>query len=410
MEVAIAVIVTVFVGLLFAPRLVRRGEAKKVARLAARRALAASLGLGLEPDGEAIEGQRDGAMVDVRDISRGSTMLTRVRVAHPGVPRAWGLGAASAGIFSEVATSFPIGERAFDSAVAATGERAWMVAALSPEVRGRVARAVSEGWELADGAWVLMRGRLDADEIAAAVRTGLDLAAGLADLEAQAVAQLAARVGDDPSPTVRATAYWVLLRHYLHDAETVRLTERLLSSEVPALRLQAADVRRAHDVLAELALAADEAVALRALRIIAVGPYPAVVRRAFGELGQRAARGKLGDAHARAVAQTIAASAPGELVTSAEAEALFGALLELAGSVSDREAHVAALGRHGGIDAVPLLVPLRDRILGGRLGELAREAIAAIQARAGNHVAGGLQLVDEGGALAIATETEAQTE
>ena len=64
-----------------------------------------------------------------------------------------------------------------------------------------------------------------------------------------------------------------------------------------------------------------------------------------------------------------------------------------------RLAAARTLGAIGSIEgAVPALVPLRDKFMGGALKDAAKDAILRIQSRAGNPDAGGLAVVEEGAA------------
>lgn len=86
------------------------------------------------------------------------------------------------------------------------------------------------------------------------------------------------------------------------------------------------------------------------------------------------------------------------------------ALLKMLASYDDvPHAVVRALGAVASVHAVPALIPLRDRVLGGELKSAARDAILAIQARAAGAEVGALALMDPAsGGLALAPIPEAE--
>lgn len=128
------------------------------------------------------------------------------------------------------------------------------------------------------------------------------------------------------------------------------------------------------------------------------------MKSAFAELARRGIAGRLDQARLAVMARALAGAAPETFMPDALAEALLKALLARPEPPLEREVIIAGLGKVGGIEAVAVLVPWRDKLLGGKAADAARDAIAAIQARAGNPEAGGLHLAD-GGALAL-TESE----
>lgn len=325
-----------------------------------RQWLEAGARLGLRDAGPgALAGEVDGvfieATVTMEDTGRAVRTISRVS-AGANLPGDVQL--AAEGLLSNLLGSdIEIGDARFDRAVNVRGHPGAALALLDPVTRALVAKVVHEGWTFREGAWTFhLNARMGA-ELEPIARQGVALIKAMRRAATVIAPRLVGRVRSDPEPGVRLRALEYLVRRHA-GARAEAAARSALGDADPHVRFAAA--RHLGDVPVLIALSART-------------DLPATLRREV----------------ATALARTPSPSAEAALVTML--------------ADSDQDVAIAAaraLGRVATVSAVAALVPLRDR--SGPVCAAAREAILAIQARAGALEAGALALAAAGGGLTLA--------
>ena len=460
MDTVVALVVAGFLGLAGVALAVaiRRSRAFREAV----RHTAEVFGLGFEPGGlirsPRAKGAVDGLAVEVRHVRlkvrrRGAdsdpVLYTRIRVSG-----GWGKDLSAharevrrrlcprrgfrdafndaLGGAEELATGDPGLDRAV---VLRTSRRFDALSRLGADTRDGLRAIVGGGHgDVRDGAVAVNRRRLVTDPRALEALTGAAIALGrdLSRGGRPAEPALADIVAGDPLAAPRITALEQLLHERPSHPETGRAVAAALAAGDPALRVLAASVAGAagFDAAREVAAQVDAPLATRrtALELLGSryperrpeaaaaidGVLPAAgddlldaaldAAAALGhspELARLAALGpRVGANSAPAYARALAAHGPA-------AEPPLLALL----AVDHGEVKAAAaqgLGRVAGLGAVEPLLPHTAGVFRSRrLKAAARDAVAAIQARAGGAAAGALSLADgAGGALSLSDDAE----
>ncbi len=371
-----------------------RNEQKKLWPAIAKR-------LGLAFDGERIHGERAGATIEVgldtRRVADIRRTFTVVRVTDPRLPAKLQLRAEVKEYTWRFNKDLQTGDAAFDQDVAIAGALDWRTTLLSDAERAVVAAAIGKGWQLEDGALHFGVLGVASSKIEALVEEAETLVDILVERDDD-IDRLAARAssGSPGSPEVRTMAFDRMDELFRDRPETVALAQALRDDEVPAIALRAASILVDIRKLAALATAAPVEIpaAIRAAAITELAAYPELARV------QQAIARLVGSGPVSDIAPEIAPALAASLahVPHPRAEAV---LIEMLASDA-AETVIAATGSLGSVGTITSVMPLmavRTR------PHLARAAIAAIQARAGNAVAGGLMLAtdhDGRGALALA--------
>lgn len=248
---------------------------------------------------------------------------------------------------------------------------------------------IEDDWTLVDGVWkARFQGYLE-KSLAEELERALGLARAFSIRPADRPRLLRERATLDPEAGVRARALDVLVEAYPEHDETVAALDAARVDEDANVRLAAARVLTDVELLGALVDARDVDVTPSALDALAerAPTHPVSVAsldRLFPDLTS-------GPAPLRAAIL--------KALTRIERPWGEDAGLRLLDDREDavRLEAIRALGHVGTIArAVPALVPLRDKFLGGSSKDLARDAILRIQARAGSPDAGGLMVVEEG--------------
>jgi HEAT repeat protein len=371
---------------------------------------------------------------DVNDLS---SLTTAVQVEGHGRP------VGTLGLVAERALTpaghptpeMQVGDPAFDHIYWVTGSPAVVRAQLDSDLRRRF--CVQDGWGPTDLSRGRVRTLLDpaagVERVAGAIHGLLDLAQRLAE-PMDVPARLADLASGDPLPGVRRETLRALLREYAdHPRTGPTLREAALRDPDPEVRLRAAmalgpdgsatltaiagdpemdDATAASAVLAlDRRLTADQArevldEALRRRRMhtaraclerLGRGPAPETLERLLEVMAVE--KGELAPCAARAV---------GRLGAPAAEPALLAALdRDVPGLRPDA---AEALGRVGTVAAVLPLKEAAERWHGeGDFPRLARQAVAAIQARAAGARQGQLTLTDDArGRVSMAEGTAGQ--
>lgn len=402
MEGFVFLVVALLVGLGF---LIAWGVRQERARIALWRAVAARWNLAL-PRREII-GTHDGVAVRVNRESRGSgknqRTVTVIRMQHAGaagLPTDLTLG--SEGFFSRaLVPDDPLGDPDFDYAVRMKGRDTDVLLGLDPAERARLRQAVSEGWTLKAGTLQREAG-LTNDRFEGAVEEGFALFALLRDLEANKERRWLARMVDDVHSEIRRRAFTRLTRDWAGrsgSASQAALVRAASGHPDPWIRVRMAELVDDQDALDALARSGlPEALTLLANDPRAAGRLPSILAiwldTILPGLSDDATPAK------RALAEALGTS----VVAGGEA-----ALIRFVGDGDEalRLRALRSLEAVGTVAAVPALLPLRDRFLGGDAKSAARDAITAIQARAAGAEVGALSLVAaDGGELALAPDPD----
>lgn len=303
----------------------------------------------------------------------------------------------------------PIGDPGFDRQVDTRGSSVHALAWFSASERETLAHAITLGWELTSRGLERMSRWDDPAELSALLQPGLVAARALPRRRLTLVEGLLVRLADDPHVGVRRRALEeIIKRADADDDELARAVALCQKDPDPELRLFAA--RRDADpvTLSSIALANDAAPNSRAEALsilLSRRPDHLVTLDLLGRLLQhtegRPAPG-LDPESAIAMVRTLG---PHLDVSEAELAARIRQILETAlrGPAPLALAAIDTLAAHGGLWAVPHLLPLRDRKIPDALKAAATRAIDFIQARGGGD-AGALSLTAEGGALALSEE------
>jgi len=369
---------------------------KKRARLAAWKAIAAEFGFQMDRS-EFMHGPVDGFEVtaDIYVVGSGKnrSTYTRVRV-EGGLTMELVLG--SEGFISSLLGSDIVtGDSRFDSAVRVRGSEATAVALLDADTREVVSQAVARRWEFGSGTWTYKIGGSGGAEIREQIIIGLDLARLFREDQSKVAQRLAERVTSDPSAAVRKRALELLLANYAKAPETPEALRKASGDPSDALVLIAARSLSDIDLLGRLAAGDTTQPTLR-----------------IEALEAMVARDPLHAATRRIVASWVDPTSPPPklfalvglralaTVPHPNAEAVLLHTLAIDDDDLQLES-IVALGSVGTIDAVPALIPHRDKLLAFRLKGAAKDTILAIQARATGADAGALALAEEGGGLAL---------
>ncbi|MCC6621936.1 MAG: HEAT repeat domain-containing protein [Deltaproteobacteria bacterium] len=371
--------------------------------LAAWTQVAERLGLTVHGKPESMSGEVDGHAVFVRTFTTGSGKNRRRWTEVTCTPRpSIDAQIGADGFFRRVLDldDVEVGDPAFDRALRVRGADADLLAVLDEGTRDAVRSAVGLGWTFDRGTWKRKVSGYATSELDSMIERAVSLGRRFAMPASERPARLRQRATSDPFPKIRRRALELLVPHAA-GGETRAALATAVDDPDPGVRLVAAlalgDVTR----VAPLVQERDDAVALAALAALAERfpdhPASAAALDALRDAAPRRAwqvRARLLDALAQVRRPW------------AEAHAI-----EALGDEEDdvRLAAARALGQVGTIArAVPALVPHRDKFLGGAVKDAARDAILAIQARAGSPDAGRLAVVDEvaAGQLSLAAAEE----
>lgn len=348
-------------------------------------------------------GEVDGISVhaDVFHTGSGKNRQTWTRVViEGGLTRAVGL--AKEGFFSRAfGHDIATGDRSFDEAVKVQGDETTALALLDEHTRRAFQSAVVSNWTFEDGRWTLkVSGRLG-PELGTSIEVGLSLARLTQKGQGELPERLVSIVANDSVAQTRKGALECLLLQYSNTSLTQKALVAALEDPASSVRLVAAE--RLGDLAVLSNLAADEAneVGLR------VDAFEALVRRG-PEDPRTVARVEAWLAVSAALPLRKAAVEAAATVVVADVEMRLLSALE----APDDDLKLAAmrsLGVVGTVEAVPALIPYRDKFLAFTLKPAAKEAIMAIQARVAGADAGALSLAGDGGTLAL-SEVESSQE
>lgn len=385
------------VALVVAMLVISHGNTKKRRQVWA--AIAERLGLGRAGE-DYMSGTLDGSIVEASIYTEGSgkNRRTYTRVTASGnLPDDVQL--SREGFFSTVfGDDIKTGDRDFDSEVRVRGEPGAALALLDGPMRKLVKQAVGAGWVFAAGKWSYTVQKTLGAELEPLLHNGASLASTVRDAATAIPQRLAERVRGDANPDVRRIALELLTTRYSTTKATETAARSALWDAGPKVRLLAARHLGEAAVLANLTSnrAIPEATRAQALEALEQHNKHPEARAAIASLVDELSQGGLPQSLAEPLAYTL------EHYPEPRAEAVLVNLLE---SPSDevRVAAIRTLGKIGTVEAVPALVPLRDRFLAfaSLQASEAKDAILAIQARAGRAEAGALALSEEGGGLAL---------
>lgn len=374
-----------------------------------RRKLWAEIGerLGLGHLGrDYLSGTLDGSIVEASIYTEGSgkNRRTYTRITASGsLPDDVQL--SREGFFTTVfGDDIKTGDRDFDGDVRVRGEPGAALALLDDPMRKLVRQAVDAGWVFGNGRWsYTIQKRLGA-EIEPLLHRGAALANMVRDAATAIPQRLADRVRGDRTSDVRRVALELLITRYSTSKSAETAAQSALQDRDPQVRIIAAKHLGEIPVLARLAAdrVASDALRADALTTLELHRTHPEAHAAMSALVDELARGELPPKLHEPLAYALGQ------IPEPRAEPVLVNLLE---SPEDevRLAAIRSLARIGSIDAVPALVPLRDRFMAfaSQQAAAAKDAILAIQARAGRAEAGSLALSEEGGGLAIAEHEEA---
>lgn len=363
-------------------------------------AIAERLGLGRAGE-DYMSGTLDGSIVEASIYSEGSgkNRRTYTRITASGsLPDDVQL--SREGFFSTVfGDDIKTGDSDFDSEVRVRGEPATALALLDDPTRRLLKRAISAGWVFSTGKWSYTVQKTLGKEIEPLLQSGASLANAVRDAATAIPQRLAERVRADAKPGVRRIALELLTTRYSTSKAAETAAQSALADPDPQTRFVAA--KHLADAATLAALATDSGVpgALRAEAVSALELHKSqpAARAAMTALVDELTRGALALPLVEALAYALAH------VAEPRAESVMMNLLEYPND-QVRLAAIRTLGKIGTVEVVPALVPLRDRFMAfaSLQASEARDAILAIQARAGHAEAGALALSEEGGGLALA--------
>ena len=289
-----------------------------------------------------------------------------------------------------------LGDEAFDRAVKVRGDEAVAVALLDQDTRMTFQGAVGDGWTLENGCWSFKSKGMLGEAVDGLIESGLNLAEMTLAAQSELPRRLRALVSQHSNPRVRRRALEVLLLQHPDLSETKNALDA-------GLRDTEAMVRQ---------LAADRLGDLGVLDAIVASPLNEPKLRV--EALESMVRNRADDPRTRLrVTEWLAAEVP---------QTFRKAALEAAARVAvpERESHLVAalddpddevklvamktLAAVGTVDAVPALIPFREKLLAFALKGAASDAILAIQARVAGGDAGALSIALEGGVLAVVEE------
>lgn len=170
----------------------------------------------------------------------------------------------------------PLGDPTFDAVVSVeVREPARVLGTLGPAERALLRQAVTEGWQLVDGGWVLTRSDPEAADVPDILERAIALGA-LARRPAPRGSGLGARLSD-PEPGIREAALSLLLATRAWSGEW----RALLVSDDPRVVLRAATALRDREVLRSLGQHPDIVLACDAWLALLDLPGSAVSPRQF---------------------------------------------------------------------------------------------------------------------------------
>lgn len=369
--------------------------------------IAGRLGLSVVSE-DHLDGNIEGSHAEVDTYSTGSgknrRSYTRVRI-NGGLPN--GLKLEREGFLSSFSEDIKTGDRLFDAAVRIRGDADLALAMFDAKTRTAVMGAVDTGWTFADATWTWTTGGYAGAEIEAVVQRGLVMARDMRERGNASASKLVERVKNDPDPGARKRCLEYLIERHPRSRELEIALEagRLdLDSEV---RIIAATKLADIPVLAGLASQRDLLVKVRAeaLRETLAKPNEPEVVALVEALLLELSEGPMSAPLSVALMEALG------VVPNERAESVLMNRLD----AKDDNVQLAAmrsLGKIGTIDAVPVLMPYRDRFLAAlsTSAEVAKDAILQIQARAGHAEAGALALAEVEGGLALADASTEQVE
>lgn len=347
------------------------------------------------------------------------------------------------GFASHAAPSAPrdhvrTGDHGFDARIRVAARPAFALAALNAEARRRVLSLSDRGSVQVARGLIEVRLRRDtAYTLVDTVRQAVQLAPHLCITEGGFAAALARNVEEDPVPGARIASLALLLETYPRSAEVTEALSAASADPDARVRLNAALGMSGEEVLELLtAIIKDDALPVQlraealdaALKKVPYGKVSAIVAELLDsrrlELRRAAVRavGVARDATLFARLHELARSAGDDLVPDvATAIGDIGepwiepALIEMVQRDSNacRAAAARVLAQRGSIAAVePMLRVAEDMFLPREVTHALRDAVRAIQERAGDveagrlslvssSAAGGLSLVDSDGRLSV---------
>lgn len=306
--------------------------------------------------------------------------------------------------------SDPLGDPAFDREVDTRGRTVPALAFLSADAREAMRLAVGRGWRLTSHGLERSLTFERPDELASALKEGALAARTLPRRRVTLIEGLLERLADDPHVGVRRRALAEIIKRADADDQELEQAVALCRKDPdPELRLFAA--RRDADpaTLSGIALAASAAPPQRAEALsilLSRRPGHLVTHDLLGRLRQLAEGQPAPGLDPEAACAMLRVLGPHLDAADPQLAASVRAIVEAAlrGSTPLALAAIDTVTAHGGLWAVPLLLPLRDKKLPDSLKSAAARAIDFIQARAGGD-AGGLSLTADGGALALSAES-----
>lgn len=304
----------------------------------------------------------------------------------------------------------PLGDPAFDRVVDTQGKWVEALAYLSAEARAELARAIARGWRLTRNGLERRLSWGSADELRAILADGARLVSLLPRKRLTLLEGLLERLADDPLVGVRRRALEeIVKRADADDDELAKAFDLCRKDPDPELRLFAA--RRDADpaTLSSIALAHTAAPNSRAEALsilLSRRPNHLVTDDLLGRLLHQTEGQAAPGLDPEAAIAMVRTLGPHLDLPDAERAARIRKILEAAlrGPAPLALAAIDTLAAHGGLWAVPHLLPLRDKKIPDATKSAAARAIDFIQARAGGD-AGGLSLTADGGALAFSEES-----
>lgn len=259
-----------------------------------------------------------------------------------------------------------LGDATFDKDVRVSGAPGVVLAVLDPETRDLVHGALRQSWSLKNGVWSFTGRGFMLDTMDQVIALGVRLAHATSHPGAALPSRLAERVAGDPLERVRRVALERLLADHPDDPATATALDAALADAAPAVAIIAAEVRGHVPTLTTLVDGDDLRVAAHAARLLI-------------------------DGHGHDAVALATRLEPRFIPLLADPEE------------ATRVAAARALGEVGTLGAVASLVPHREKFMGGALKDAAREAILAIQRRAGDVAAGRLSMaeVDHQGGMSL---------
>lgn len=353
-----------------------------------------------------LAGELDSSDVRVDIFSRGSgknkRYYTRFR-ASGDLPHGLALG--KEGFFSRLSEDIQTGDAGFDHAVRVTGDETLALALLDSKMRGEVQDLVRAGGKFEAGCWTLQvpKRLADANQLERFLRLVTHAAAETRAASRSIPERLRDHVIGDPNAAIRRRCLEHLIHRYPNSKALAEALDEARDDEDAWIRLIAASALGYVERLLELALdrRLDPVHRADALTSACAHATPDAMAPTLEQLISDNEGIEQPAPLARAlIAVLLQFSHP-------RAEATLIALTGSQTSEVQLDA-IRALGKVGTIEAVPALVPLRDRMFAFARASAAsaKEAILAIQARSGGAEAGALSLAEADGGLALADEPD----